>query len=65
MDATTIAVPETVATVHVTAYKYNSEQPNTVIPDATYELLAQGTAPREHRVRHRQHGGPERRRVLG
>ncbi|MGH8994598.1 MAG: MSCRAMM family protein, partial [Acidimicrobiales bacterium] len=44
-DATTIAVPETEATVHVTAYKYNSEQPNTVIADATYELLAQGAGP--------------------
>lgn len=44
-EATTIAVPESVATVHVTAYKYNSEQPNTVIPDATYELLVAGAAP--------------------
>ncbi|MGH9047945.1 MAG: hypothetical protein ACRDVW_11645 [Acidimicrobiales bacterium] len=26
--ATTIAVPETLATVHITAYKYNSRQPS-------------------------------------
>ena len=44
-DATTIAVPETLATVHITAYKYNSLQPDTVIPDATYELLASGDQP--------------------
>ena len=44
-DATTIAVPETLATVHITAYKYNSLQPDTVIPGATYELLANGDQP--------------------
>jgi uncharacterized surface anchored protein len=44
-DASTIAVPETLATVHITAYKYNSRQPNTVIPGATYELLVQGQQP--------------------
>jgi hypothetical protein len=44
-DATTIAVPESLATVHITAYKYNSRQPNTVIPGATYELLASGQQP--------------------
>jgi len=44
-DATTIAVPETLATVHITAYKYNSLQPDTVIPGATYELLANGDHP--------------------
>jgi hypothetical protein len=44
-EATTIAVPETLATVHITAYKYNSLQPNTVIPGATYELLADGDQP--------------------
>jgi hypothetical protein len=43
--ATTIAVPETLATVHITAYKYNSLQPDTVIPGATYELLANGEQP--------------------
>jgi len=44
-EAATIAVPETLATVHVTAYKYNSLQPNTVIPGATYELLVNGGEP--------------------
>ena len=44
-DATTIAIPETLATVHITAYKYNSLQPDTVIPGATYELLADGAQP--------------------
>jgi len=42
---TTVALPETLATVHIAAQKYNSEQPNTVIPGATYELLVRGTAP--------------------
>jgi len=41
----TIAVPETLATVHITAYKYNSRQPDTVIPGATYELVAQDAQP--------------------
>jgi len=41
----TIAIPETLATVHITAYKYNSRQPDTVIPGATYELVAQGAQP--------------------
>jgi hypothetical protein len=44
-DATTVAVPETRATVHISAYKYNAFQPNTTIPDATYELVAQGADP--------------------
>jgi hypothetical protein len=44
-QATTIAVPETLATVHITAYKYNSRQPDTVIPGATYELLANNDEP--------------------
>jgi len=44
-DATTIAVPETLATVHITAYKYNSQKPSTVIPGASYELLANGADP--------------------
>ncbi len=43
--ATTIAVPESLATVHMTAYKYNSRQPNTVIPDATYEVIADRASP--------------------
>jgi hypothetical protein len=41
----TISVPENLATVHITAYKYNSLQPDTVIPNATYELLANGSRP--------------------
>jgi len=41
-EATTIAIGEARATVHLTAYKYNSHQPSTVIPDATYELLGTG-----------------------
>jgi hypothetical protein len=44
-EATTIAVPETLATVHLSAYKYDTFQPDTVIPGATYELLAQGARP--------------------
>jgi len=41
----TVALPETLATVHLAAYKYNSLEPRTVIPDATYELLVEGTPP--------------------
>jgi hypothetical protein len=44
-QATTIAVPEALATVHITAYKYNSRQPDTVIPGATYEVVANGAVP--------------------
>ncbi len=44
-SATTIAIGETLATVHVAAYKYNSLQPSTVIPGATYEILADGARP--------------------
>lgn len=43
--ATTVAIPETVATVQLSAHKYNAQQPNTVIPGATYELLVQGSVP--------------------
>jgi hypothetical protein len=43
--ATTVALPETLATVYLSAHKYNSQQPNTVIPNATYELLVQGSVP--------------------
>ena len=42
---TTVALPETPATVHLTAHKFNAEAPSTVIPGATYELLAAGGAP--------------------
>jgi len=45
VPATTVALPETRATVYLGAYKYNSEDPHTVIPGATYELLVQGTPP--------------------
>jgi uncharacterized surface anchored protein len=44
-EETTIAVPETLATVHISAYKYNSETPDTVIPGATYELLTNDAEP--------------------
>jgi len=44
-SATTVAIGEMLATVHVVAYKYNSVQPNTVIPGATYEILAKGSRP--------------------
>jgi hypothetical protein len=44
-SATTIALPETVATVYVSAHKYNSLQPGTVIAGATYALMVQGPAP--------------------
>jgi hypothetical protein len=43
--ATTVALPETRATLHITAQKFNVEQPDTAIPGATYELLLQGAAP--------------------
>jgi hypothetical protein len=42
---TTVALPETRATVYLGAYKYNSEDPHTVIPGATYELLVDGPPP--------------------
>ncbi|HEY3943284.1 MAG TPA: SpaA isopeptide-forming pilin-related protein, partial [Acidimicrobiales bacterium] len=41
----TVALPETLATVHISATKFNSLQPDTEIPGATYELLEQGSAP--------------------
>lgn len=44
-QAATIAIPETLATVHLSAYKYDTYQPGTVIPGATYELLADGSRP--------------------
>ncbi|HMD44843.1 MAG TPA: SpaA isopeptide-forming pilin-related protein [Acidimicrobiales bacterium] len=37
-----VALPETLATVHLSADKYNSTQPNTVIPGASYEVVAEG-----------------------
>jgi Prealbumin-like fold domain len=43
--ATTVALPETRATVHISAYKFDVLQPNTTIPNATYELLAQDADP--------------------
>jgi len=42
---TTLAIPEVRATVRIAAFKFDSLQPHTVIPDATYELLVQGVAP--------------------
>ncbi|HEY1826759.1 MAG TPA: SpaA isopeptide-forming pilin-related protein, partial [Acidimicrobiales bacterium] len=44
-SATTIALPETLATVYISAHKYNSLVPDTVIAGATYALFAQGAAP--------------------
>jgi hypothetical protein len=41
----TVALPETLATVYITAHKYNSLQPDTVIAGATYELVVQGPMP--------------------
>ncbi len=43
--ASTIAIGETLATLHISAYKYDALQANTVIPGATYELLADGSQP--------------------
>src|SRR5262249_44329596 len=40
-----VALPETRATIYLGAYKYNSEDPHTVIPGATYELLVDGPPP--------------------
>jgi prealbumin domain-containing protein len=42
---TTVALPETRSTIYIAARKYNSLQPDTVIPGATYELLVQGPLP--------------------
>ncbi len=44
-QASSLALPETTAVVYLTAHKYDSLQPNTVIPGATYELLVRGTPP--------------------
>ncbi|MHB1583962.1 MAG: SpaA isopeptide-forming pilin-related protein [Acidimicrobiales bacterium] len=43
--ATRIALPETTAVVYLTAHKFDSLRPDTVIPGATYELLVKGTPP--------------------
>jgi len=42
---TTIALPETLTTVYVSAHKFNSLNPSSSIPGATYELLLQGEPP--------------------
>lgn len=39
---TTVALPETLATVFVDAHKFNARQPGTAIPGATYELVLDG-----------------------
>jgi hypothetical protein len=44
-SAATIALPELPATLQLTANKFNSLQPSTVIADATYELLVLGPTP--------------------
>ncbi len=56
--ATTVALPETLATVHVSATKFNSLQPDTVIPGATYELLVEGTEPPGYRALPAPAGAP-------
>ena len=45
MPASTVALPETLGTVYLTARKFNSLTPDTVIPGATYELLVEGPMP--------------------
>jgi hypothetical protein len=40
-----VALPETLATIYLSARKYNSLTPNTVIAGATYELLVEGPMP--------------------
>jgi hypothetical protein len=44
-SASTIALPEVPATLHLSASKFNSLQPSTVIAGATYELLVQDPTP--------------------
>ena len=44
-SVTNIALPEIPATVNVSAIKYDSLQPNTVIAGASYALFAKGTVP--------------------
>jgi LPXTG-motif cell wall-anchored protein len=43
--APVVALPETLATIYLSARKYNSLTPNTVIAGATYELLVEGPMP--------------------
>jgi hypothetical protein len=45
VSSSAIALPELPATLHLTANKFNSSQPGTVIAGATYELLAVDPAP--------------------
>jgi hypothetical protein len=45
VGADTIALPETVATVFVSAHKYDALEPSIVIAGATYALLVQGSMP--------------------
>jgi hypothetical protein len=49
-SASTIALPEVPATLHLTASKFNSLQPSTVIAGATYELLVQDPTPAGYAV---------------
>ncbi|HVX23341.1 MAG TPA: SpaA isopeptide-forming pilin-related protein [Acidimicrobiales bacterium] len=42
---TTVALPETLVMVDIYGRKFNSTDPNTVIPGATYELVGQGAPP--------------------
>ena len=50
LSATTIALPEVRATLHISAQKYNVEQPGTVIPGATYELVTDGPPPQGYEL---------------
>lgn len=45
LATTTIALPEVLGQVQLTAHKFNAQTPNTVIPGATYELLLEGALP--------------------
>jgi len=44
-SATTVAIPETLAMVQVYGRKFNSTNPNDLVPNATYELVGQNTPP--------------------
>jgi len=41
----TVALPESLAMVEVYAHKFNSTDPGTFVPGATYELVGQGAVP--------------------
>lgn len=45
ISATTVALPETLAMVQIYGRKFNSTNPNLLIPNATYEVVGQNTPP--------------------